>query len=112
MALRVALIAALVAGVLSMPGAARQPQAGTPGMHAMHEQMMAEMAANRGTLDALVTTMNAASGTAKVDAIAAAVTELVRQQHAMHARMGLMHEQMMSGRGMMGGNGRGMMNGR
>ena len=58
---------------------------------------------NRAKLDALVKEMNTASGNAKVDAIAAVVTELVRQQKTMHERMGQMHEQMMSGRGMMGG---------
>jgi hypothetical protein len=82
---------------------AQQPQPGMQGMMKMHEQMMAEMKANRARLDALVTEMNSASANAKVDAIAAVVTELVRQQTAMHERMGQMHEQMMTGRGMMGG---------
>jgi hypothetical protein len=80
-----------------------QPQPGMQDMMKMHEQMMAEMKANRTTLDALAKEMNAASGGAKVDAIAAVVNELVRQQNAMHDRMGHMHEHMMSGRGMMGG---------
>jgi hypothetical protein len=65
--------------------------------------MMAEMKANRARLDTLVQQKNSASGNAKVDAIAAVVTELVRQQNTMHDRMGQMHEQMMSGHGMMGG---------
>ena len=72
-------------------------------MMKMHQQMMSEMKANRATLDALVQEMNSASDNAKVDAIAAVVTELVRQQNTMQDRMGQMHEQMMSGRGMMGG---------
>jgi hypothetical protein len=80
-----------------------QAQSGMQSMMKMHEQMMAEMKANRAKLDALTKDMNNASGAAKVDAIAAVVTELVRQQNAMHERMGQMHEQMMSGRGMMGG---------
>ena len=74
----------------------------------MHQQMMAEMQANDAKLDALVTAMNGASGSGKVDAVAAVVTELARQQKAMHQHMGQMHGQMM-GRGMMGG--RGMMRG-
>ncbi len=84
-------------------GSAQQSQPGMQGMMKMHEQMMAEMKANRAQLDALTKEMNSASGNAKVDAIAAVVTELVRQQNTMHERMGQMHEQMMSGRGMMGG---------
>jgi hypothetical protein len=44
--------------------------------------------------------MHAASGDAKVNATAAVVSELARQQKAMHGRMGRMHQQMM-GRGMM-----------
>jgi hypothetical protein len=63
--------------------------------------MMAEMKAAEARLDALVKDMNAASGNAKVTAIAAVVTELVAQQKSMHARMGQMHQQMMGGRGMM-----------
>jgi hypothetical protein len=81
----------------------QQAQQGMPDMMKMHEQMMAEMKANRVKLDALTKEMNNASGAAKVDAIAAVVTELVRQQNTMHDRMGQMHEQMMSGHGMMGG---------
>jgi hypothetical protein len=82
---------------------AQQSQPGMQGMMKMHEQMMAEMTANRARLDTVVQQMNSASGNAKVDAIAVVVTELVRQQNTMQDRMGQMHEQMMSGRGMMGG---------
>jgi hypothetical protein len=78
-----------------------QPQASMQDMMKMHEQMMAEMKAADGRLDSLVKEMNAASGEAKVNAVAAVVTELVRQQKAMHEHMGQMHQQMMSGRGMM-----------
>jgi hypothetical protein len=70
-------------------------------MMKMHEQMMAEMKVSDGRLDALVKEMNAASGNARVDAIAAVVNELARQNRAMHEHMGQMHQQMMSGRGMM-----------
>ncbi len=45
--------------------------------------------------------MNAAKGEAKVDAVAAVVTQLVIQQKAMHGHMGQMHQMMMGGRGMM-----------
>lgn len=76
------------------------PQPGTASMMKMHEQMMADMKAGDEKLDALVKEMNTLSGDAKVNAIAAAVTELVRQQKAMHDHMGHMHQQMM-GRGMM-----------
>lgn len=70
-------------------------------MMKMHEQMVAEMKAADTRLDALVKDMNAASGDAKVNAVAAVVSELVRQQKSMHAHMGQMHQMMMSGRGMM-----------
>jgi hypothetical protein len=80
-----------------------QAQPGMQAMMQMHEQMMAEMKADRAKLDALTKEMNNAVGSQKVDAIAAVVSELVRQQNAMYERMGQMHGQMMSGRGMMGG---------
>lgn len=70
-------------------------------MMKMHGQMMAEMKAADSRLDALVKEMNAASGEAKVNALAVVVTELVRQQRSMHEHMGQMHQQMMGGRGMM-----------
>jgi hypothetical protein len=82
---------------------ARAREQGPPNMQnmmKMHEQMMAEMKAADGRLDALVTQMNATTGDAKTTAIAAVVTELVRQQKSMHDRMGSMHQQMMMG-GMM-----------
>lgn len=91
--------------------AAQQPQFNMPDMMKMHEQMMAQMKADDAKLDALVKDMNAASGNKKVDAIAAVVTELVRQHEATYGRMGQMHEQMMGMGGMMMGM-RGMMRGR
>jgi ABC-type glycerol-3-phosphate transport system substrate-binding protein len=66
-------------------------------MMKMHEQMMAEMKAADSRLDALTKDMNAAKGDAKVNAIAAVVTELVQQQKSMHAHMGEMHQMMMNG---------------
>ena len=83
-------------------GTTPQPQPGMADMMKMHEQMMAEMKVGDAKLDALVKDMNAAAGDAKVNAMAAVVNELVRQQKAMHERMGQMHQQMM-GRGMMMG---------
>lgn len=77
-------------------GTTPQPQPGMADMMKMHEQMMAEMKANAGRLDALVKAMNAASGTAKTDAIAAVVNELVRQHAGMQTHMRGMHETMMS----------------
>ena len=70
-------------------------------MMKMHEQMMADMKAADSRLDALVKDMNAANGEARVTAVAAVVTELVRQQRSMHERMGQMHQQMMGAGGMM-----------
>lgn len=70
-------------------------QAATSDMMKRHQQMMAEMKAGTAKLDALVTTMHAARGDAKIDAVAAAVTELVRQQKTMHDHMERMHEPMM-----------------
>jgi hypothetical protein len=81
-----------------------QGMAGQPNMQAMmkmHEQMMAEMTAGDAKLDALVQAMSSATGAGKVDAVASVVSELVRQQKAMHTHMGQMHSQMMGGRGMM-----------
>jgi hypothetical protein len=83
-------------------------QSGMADMMKMHQNMMAEMKAAEARLDTLVKTMNAASGDAKTNAIAAVVNELVaqrRQMHAhmseMHAHMSEMHMHMMGGRGMM-----------
>ena len=83
------------------PQAPAQPQPGMAEMMKMHEQMMAEMKASDAKLDALVKDMNAAAGEAKINAMTAVVNELVRQNKAMHERMGQMHQQMMGGRGMM-----------
>jgi hypothetical protein len=87
------------------PAQSSQPREQSPSnmqdMMKMHEQMMAEMKAADSKLDALVKEMNAATGDAKVNAVAAVVAELVRQNRSMHQRMGQIHEQMMGGRGMM-----------
>jgi vancomycin resistance protein YoaR len=77
------------------------PQSGMNDMMKMHEKMMSDMKAAEARLDALAKTMNAASGDAKTNAIAAVVNELVAQHKSMHAHMNEMHQQMMGGRGMM-----------
>ena len=79
---------------------AKEGDAGPHQMMKMHQQMMAEMKAAAARLDALVTDMNAATGDARVTALAAVVNELARQQKAMSGRMGHMCEQMMGEGGM------------
>jgi hypothetical protein len=56
-------------------------------MMADHQKMMGDMKAANERLDALVAKMNAASGQAKTDATAAAVTEIVAQRKTMHDMM-------------------------
>lgn len=63
-------------------------------MMAKHDEMMAKMNEMDQKLDRLVADMNAAAGGKKVDAAAAAVTELVAQRKAMHQMPG-MHAEMM-----------------
>jgi hypothetical protein len=82
---------------------ATQPGQGAPPnmaeMMKRHQQMMAEMKAADEELDQLMTQMNAATGDAKVAAMAQVVNELVRQQKVMHEHVAQMP--MMGGRGMM-----------
>ncbi len=59
--------------------------------------MMADMAAMDARLEALVVKMNAATGDAKVNAIAETVTALVREHKAMRDGMMRMHGEMMDG---------------
>jgi vancomycin resistance protein YoaR len=80
---------------------AQQLQSSMQEMMKMHEQMMADMKAGDAKLDALVKDMNAATGNAKITAVAAVVNELVRQHKAMQERMSQMHQDMMGGPGMM-----------
>ena len=81
--------------------AAQQSPSNMQDMMKMHEQMMADMKAADAKLDALVKEMNAATGNAKINAVAAVINELVRQHKAMEAHMDQMHENMIGGRGMM-----------
>ena len=64
-------------------------------MMAMHEKMMADMKAAGAKMDLKVAAMNAATGAAKTDAIAAVINEMVSQQKEMMAKMATMHGQMM-----------------
>ena len=79
------------------PDRSQGAQANMANMMKMHEQMMAEMKATDAKLDQLVKDMNAATGEAKISAIAQVVNELVQQQKTMHEHMGTMHQQMMMG---------------
>ena len=64
-------------------------------MMAMREKMMADMKANQAKLDLKVAAMNASERTAKTDAIAAVINEMVLQQKQMMANMDTMCKQMM-----------------
>lgn len=100
LALAAPLFAAASNGAAHAAPAQGAPPQAPPNMQQMmkmHEQMMAEMKAADSRLDALVKDMNAAKGDAKVNAVAAVVTELVQQQKSMHGHMGEMHQMMMSG---------------
>ena len=70
---------------------------GNPQMMAMHEKMMADMKAMDATLDMKVAAMNAAKGSAKVDATAAVVNEMVTHHKQMMAKMMTMQGHMMNG---------------
>jgi hypothetical protein len=89
--------AALVAAEQTQPAQQQQPRMAN--MQAMHDQMMAELKAADARLDQLVADMNLATGDAKVAALAQTVTELARQQKAMHAHMAMMGMHMGPGMG-------------
>ena len=63
-------------------------------MSKMHEKMMADMKAAQTRLDDLATKMNAATGDAKIAAMAELLNELVSQHRAMGQRMGDMDQRM------------------
>lgn len=103
---RVAFAAAFLLALTFTSGMAQgtaQPQSNMQDMMQMHEQMMAGMKADAAKLDALLKEMNAAAGDAKINAVAAVVSELARQHRTVYGQMGQMHQQMMGGRGMMRG---------
>ena len=89
------LAAALALAAAASIALAQEPKAPARQMHPRMEQMRE----NQKKLDDLVAKMNAAKGEAKVDAIAAVVTELVAQRrmmmpmgHPMGGGMGRMPE--------------------
>src|SRR5689334_18186663 len=93
----------LCAGVLVASSQTTPPaQPRMADMMQRHQQMMAEMQASDTKLDELVRAMNAATGDAKITAMAQVITELARQHQAMHQRMGMMDQMTM---GIMGGRG-------
>ena len=63
-------------------------------MMAHHKEMMAKMEAMDARLDALVKTMNAATGKKKMDAEAAVINELVAQRKQMRDDMMAMQPEM------------------
>lgn len=64
-------------------------------MMAHHKEMMAKMEAMDARLDALVKTMNTATGKKKMDAEAAVINELVAQRKQMRDDMMAMQPEMM-----------------
>lgn len=64
-------------------------------MMARHHEMMARMDAMDAKLDDLVKKMDAARGSKKADAVAAVVSELVRQRKEMREHMATMQPEMM-----------------
>jgi hypothetical protein len=82
---------------LPRPAAAPEGQQDSAQMMAQRQRMMAEMQATQTKLDELVAQMNSATGSAKVDRMAAVLTELVAQQKRMGSMMqgGMMPMMMM-----------------
>ena len=62
---------------------------------AMHSQMMADMKTMDAKLDRMIASMNAATGTARVDAMAAVINEMASQRKEMMMKMTGMEGQMM-----------------
>jgi hypothetical protein len=80
---------------MDKPGMMGEGKMDESAMMAMHKEMMARMEAMDSKLDDLVKNMNAAKGSKKVDATAAAVNELVAQRKQMRQQMMAMQPQMM-----------------
>jgi hypothetical protein len=70
-------------------------------MHMMMQQHAREMDSLDARLDSLVNRMNRSTGNARMEAMAAVLTELVAQRRAMRTH----HREMMDGPGMMHGPG-------
>jgi hypothetical protein len=111
-----ALSAPLFAQAMPMASPARpmKPMPGTSGMGkmgGMMEKMQADTKAMDDELDGLVATMNLATGSDKMDAMAAVITKMAQQRRTMDQKMAAMQKSMMQGmrgHGMMGGMGSGM----
>ncbi len=92
----------------SQPKADKQPGSGQSGMMSgnmgdhckqmmtMHNQMTADMKAIDAGLDQKVAVMNAAKGTAKVEAMAAVINEMATHRKQMMAKTSNMRDQMMA----------------
>jgi hypothetical protein len=83
------------ASAASPAQAAPAAQMSMQDMMKMHDTMMADMKAGQARLDDLEKKMNAATGDAKVAAMAQLVSELVGQHRGMNERMGGMSQRMM-----------------
>lgn len=117
-----ALSVPLYAQTMPMPSAAgpMKPMPGTSGMGAMDkgskmgdmmQKMQADTKAMDDEMDGLVVTMNQATGSDKMDAMAAVITKMAQQRKMMDQKMAAMQKSMMQGmmgNGMMGGMGSGM----
>jgi hypothetical protein len=81
---------------MEMPGAGMMDEEKMDeAMMARHHEMMARMEAMDAKLDDLVKKMDAARGSKKADAVAAVVSELVRQRKEMREHMAAMQPEMM-----------------
>ena len=106
-----ALSAPLFAQAMPMasPAGPAKPMPGTSGMGKMGDmmqKMQADTKAMDDELDGLVATMNQATGSDKMDAMAAVITKMAQQRKIMDQKMAAMQKSMMPG--MMGGMGSGM----
>ncbi len=104
------------AGTLSTPVVLAQPGPGQDGwgpghtgtntnwtewrktMREEHQKTMAELKSMDATLDKDVARMNQAQGSAKTDAMAAVINDLVKEHDLIRDRMAAMHQQMSSRR--------------
>ncbi len=68
-------------------------------MMAMHDKMMADKKAMDAKMDQKVATMNAAQGSAKIDAMANVINEIAAQHKQMTNHMDSMHKDMMGNMG-------------
>ena len=76
------------------PGQAQGIAMSDAEMMALHQTLIADLAATETRLDTLVAKMDAATGTSRVNAIAETLTALRQQQKVMHVGMMQMMRQM------------------